>query len=278
MNDEEETAPIQRRRWRRIALAVAILLLVLFAAIWLARKPIAANFIDRELARRGVPARYEVKKIGFHTQRLEGVSIGDPRNPDLTAEWIEVDLTPTFGAPALREVRASGVRLRGRLVNGRLTLGAIDKLLPAPSGAPFRLPDLRVGLNDARLTLALPMGPVEVRLDGKGNLADGFSGLYAASAPVLTSGACRIASLKTNGGVAVRKGHPHLTGPVTADAVSCGANGIAALQGAVDVFLQPGLDGWRGQTRLAGRDLRAAGWSAGATAAQIAFEGNAAQT
>ena len=95
--------------------------------------------IDRELARRGVPARYEVKRIGLRTQRFEGLSIGDPRAPDLTADWVEVDLRPTFGAPEVRAIRAHGVRLRGQLVGGRLRLGAVDRLLPAPSGQPFRL-------------------------------------------------------------------------------------------------------------------------------------------
>ena len=118
---EVETEALVPRRSHRRSIAVALLLIVgvLLLGLWLARKPIASNVIDRELARRGVPARYEVKRIGFRTQRLEGLSIGDPRSPDLTAEWVEVDLRPTFGAPEVRAIRAHGVRLRGRLVGGR---------------------------------------------------------------------------------------------------------------------------------------------------------------
>ena len=37
---------------------------------------------------------------------------------------------------------ARGVRLRGRLVNGRVSWGQVDKLLPAPTTRkqPFKLP------------------------------------------------------------------------------------------------------------------------------------------
>jgi translocation and assembly module TamB len=88
--------PVERKARRVLAVLLALLGIVslLLLSLWLARKPIATDLIDRELARRGVPARYEVKRIGFRTQRLEGLSIGDPRNPDLTAEWVEVDLRP----------------------------------------------------------------------------------------------------------------------------------------------------------------------------------------
>lgn len=275
----EAPAAVRRRgRWRSVALALAILLLALLVLVWLARKPIAANFIDRELAARGVAARYEVKKIGLHAQRLEKVSIGDPRAPDLTADWIEVDLVPTFGAPQVTEVRASGVRLRGRLVNGRLTFGAIDKLLPAPSGAPFRLPDLRVGLNDSRLSLALPAGQVDVRIDGRGNLRGGFSGIYVASAPALAFGTCRVVGLRGSGGIAIKGGRPHLTGPFAATSAACGEARLAATQGTIDATLEPGLDGWHGLAAFASDDISAAGWSASAARGQIDFAGTAART
>jgi hypothetical protein len=274
----EDVPVVARRRWRRALLAFAVLLVLLLALVWIARKPIAANFIDAELAGRGVPARYEVKKIGLHSQRLEKLSIGDPRAPDLTADWVEVDLVPTFGAPRITEVRASGVRLRGRLVNGRLTLGAVDKLLPAPSGAPFSLPDLRAGLNDARLSLVLPAGKVDVRIDGRGNLRSGFSGIYVASTPALTLGTCRIDTLRASGGIATRGGRPHLTGPAAADGAGCGESRVTAPQGSIEATLEPGLDGWRGLAQLASGDVRGGGWSASAARGQMDFAGNAART
>lgn len=276
----EDVAVVARRprRLRVTLLVLAVLALVALASLWLARKPIAANFIDRELARRGVPARYAVKQIGLRTQRLERVSIGDPANPDLTAEWVEVDLVPTFGAPQVREVRAGGVRLRGQVADGGLRLGAVDKLMPAATGGPFRLPDIRLGLDDARLALTTAAGPVDVRLDGRGNLASGFSGLYVAVSPELAFGECRIARMRLNGGIATRGGRPHLTGPLAASGFECPDARSGALQGTVDATLEPGLDGWRGLATVASGPFRASGWSATAARGQIDFAGNAMRT
>jgi hypothetical protein len=277
---EVETEALMRRRprWRRIGLALLLVIGMLLLSLWLARKPIASNVIDRELARRGVPARYEVNRIGFRTQRLEGLSIGDPSAPDLTAEWVEVDLRPTFGAPEVRAIRAHGVRLRGRLVNGRLRLGAVDRLLPAPTRAKFRLPDLPVALSDTRLALATPAGAVQLAVDGRGNLANGFAGRYAASAPALDLGGCDLRGTALQGQVTTRGGRPHFVGPLRAGGLACGTVAVADLSGSLDATLEPGLDGWRGDLALAGARARAADWSAQGVRGQIDFAGNAGRT
>jgi hypothetical protein len=46
----------------------------------------------------------------------------------------------------------------------------------------------------------------------------------------------------------------------------------------LDATLEPGLDGWRGQAKLASGAVRAAGWSADSGRGQLDFAGNAAQT
>jgi hypothetical protein len=279
MAEVETEALVRRRpRWRRLLLALLLMIGMLMLGLWLARKPIASNVIDRELARRGVPARYEVKRIGFRTQRLEGLVIGDPRSPDLTAEWVEVDLRPTFGAPEVRAIRAHGVRMRGRLVDGRLRLGAVDRLLPAPTGAPFRLPDLPVALSDAQLALATPAGAVGLAVHGRGNLANGFAGRYAASAPTLDLGGCNLNRAALQGRVTTRSRRPHFVGPLRADGLACGAIAIAGMSGVLDATLEPGLDGWRGGLALAGGRARAADWSAEGVRGQIDFAGNARRT
>jgi hypothetical protein len=280
MADADPDAPVTvgRRRGRALLLALIGILALALAGIWLARKPIAADLIDRELARRGVPARYAVKRIGLRTQRLEGVSIGDPRAPDLTADWVEVDLAPTFGAPQLREVRAGGVRLRGRLANGRLTLGAVDRLLGPPTGKPFRLPDLPVQLDDARLELATAAGPLLLRLDGKGNLASGFKGRYAAAAPALEVSGCRLTAARLAGSVETRGGRPHFAGPVSAEALTCPDARLANLSGSLDARLEPELNGWNGLATLAGGPARMGDWAVQSARAQVDFAGDARRT
>ena len=278
VQDEAIVAAPRTRRWRAALLLLLGVLGLGLLALWMARKPIATDLIDRELARRGVPARYEVKRIGVRTQRLEGVVIGDPRSPDLTAQWVEIDIRPTFGAPEVRAIRAGGVRLRGRLVAGRLRLGEVDRLLPAPSGAPFRLPDLPIAMHDAQLALTTPAGMVTLRMDGNGNLANGFAGRYITTAPALSFAGCRLSSVHLSGAIATKDGRPHFTGPMAADKLACEGASLNALSGSLDVTLQPALDGWRGGASLASGDVRAAKWSAGGARAQIDFAGDGSQT
>jgi translocation and assembly module TamB len=278
MADSGAQEMVRRRRGRAALVALFGIVLLLLAALWLARKPIATDLIDRELARRGVPARYEVKRMGFRTQRLEGLVIGDPRAPDLTAEWVEVDLRPTFGAPEVRAIRAGGMRLRGRLVDGRLTLGAVDKLLPKPTGAPFRLPDLPVALSDARLALATPAGRLTVAVEGRGNLANGFAGRYVATAPSLAFSGCDLTGTRLRGQVTTQGARPRFTGPIAASALSCGEVALSSLSGALDATLEPALDGWRGDVALASGAARVGAWSATGARGQIDFAGNTART
>ena len=143
--DDEVIEIVRRRRWpRRLRLTLGLLLLLLLVAlviIWFMRFTLATGYIDRELARRGVQASYEVKRIGFGTQILENLVIGDPRRPDLTAREVRVQILIGLTGPRVGLITARGVRMRGRIVDGRLTLGQIDRLLPPPSGLPFRLPD-----------------------------------------------------------------------------------------------------------------------------------------
>ena len=52
------------RRGRRALVAVSVLALAAGAGVWLSRVPIATQVIDRELATRGVPARYHISDLG----------------------------------------------------------------------------------------------------------------------------------------------------------------------------------------------------------------------
>lgn len=264
--------------WRRAALLGGGGLLAVAAGLWLAREPIAGDFLDRELARRGVPARYAIDGIGLRTQRLRDVRIGDPRRPDLIADWIEIDLAPTFGAPEVRAVRAGGVRLRAALGPDGLTLGVLDRLLPAGAGGPIRLPDLPVRLEDARLDLLTEAGAVRIRLDGAGNLRSGFAGGLAATAPLLRVGGCRMTGATARLQLRTRAGRPRLDGPVAAGALACPDARLAALAGRIDATLAPGLDGWRGYAQLATGAGGAAGWRARAVRGEVDFAGTPLQT
>ena len=78
------------------------------------------------------------------------------------------------GSFEVYRVFARGVRLRGRLVHGRVSWGQIDKLLPPPSNKPFQLPNIALDVADSSIALATPFGPAGIALEGNGNLTGGF--------------------------------------------------------------------------------------------------------
>jgi hypothetical protein len=279
--DDEAGAKARRRPVKRLtALALlGLILLALFIA-WTQRRPIAADFIDRELARRHVRATYQVKRIGFRTQRLENLVIGDPRDPDLTARWVEVRLSWGLRRPKVTLITARGVRLNARLgKDGKIGFGEIDRLLPPPTGLPFRLPDQNIDIAEASVRFDTPAGRVGLALEGKGNLADGFRGRTAAAANRLSLGSCRIDGVKGKWAVAVSDLKPSFRGPAQAERLGCGerleVNGIGL---DLEAGLAPGLDSWKGSTALRAARLRAGTIGLTGLSGRLGLDGDARMT
>src|SRR3546814_5240654 len=86
---ETQRRPAGRRRGRGLALGVALTALGV-GALWWQRAPLATQLIDRELARRGVPASYAIERLSTGGATLAGVVIGDPAAPDLVASRVQV--------------------------------------------------------------------------------------------------------------------------------------------------------------------------------------------
>src|SRR3546814_18380437 len=97
---------------------------------------------------RGVPARYTTERIGFRSEILSNIVIGDPKRPDLTATRVEVLLGYGWSGPYVSGINAAGVRLYGRFVDGRLSFGLLDKVRHPESKAPFALPALSGALRE----------------------------------------------------------------------------------------------------------------------------------
>ena len=61
---------------------------------------------------------------GLRTQQVSNLVIGDPRRPDLTARFAQIQTRIKWnGSVEVYRVVARGVRLRGRLVHGQRQLG-----------------------------------------------------------------------------------------------------------------------------------------------------------
>ncbi|TKD52164.1 hypothetical protein FBR43_07985 [Sphingomonas baiyangensis] len=247
--------------------------------LWVQRRPIASGFIDDELARRGVPARYRVTEIGLSEQRLENVVIGDPARPDLVADWIVVRTEVGLGSATVTAIEAGAVRLRGRVVDGRLALGAIDRLLPAPSGAPFALPDIALRVADARMRLETPQGIIGLKASGAGNPAKNFDGRIAAISERIEAGGCVVDRLATAMAVEIDEGAPALRGPLRAAAIDCpGMARARAIGSDLVLTLGPALDRWEGRAALSVARAGASGVGVTGLGGMIDFGGDAAAT
>ncbi len=256
-------------RRSRIWLSGVALIALAAIGVWEARRPIASGLVARELARRGVAARYTITQIGFRTQRIEQLSLGDPAHPDLTADWAEVSLKPVWGGVALTEVRASGVRLRGRLIGDRVSWGAVDKLLPPSSGKPFALPQFFARLSDARVDLATRYGAVVALVDGQGRLDNGFRGRALVAAARLGQADCAASGVGASLDLAIDRERLHLKGPVRGDAFTCGAAGVDDSLATVDAQLNAAFGLEKAAASVAARGVRAAGLAMPTLAGQL---------
>jgi translocation and assembly module TamB len=226
---EETRVVVRRRPWARIAmygtLGVLALLVLALAVIWIERRPIATHFLKNEFEKRGVQAQYHLDKVGFRTQQVSDLVIGDPKHPDLVAKRAIVQMRLKLdGSFAVYRVVARGVRLRGKLVNGKVSWGQIDKLLPPPSNKPFQLPNIVLDVADSSIALGTPFGPVGVALEGNGRLSGGFKGRLAVVSPRLSPGRCTAVDVHTNLAVAVVARHPRVEGPLTLASLVCPAS------------------------------------------------------
>lgn len=162
------------RRVLSVVAIVLVVLLILLAATWINRRAAARQLLIGWLDQRGIRAEVEVEKIelnGF----VGKVRIGDPADPDVSVERVEVDYA--VGMPW--SVRGLGVtpnriRLVRPLVkatwtDGKLSFGSLDPLIEEFTGQPPR-PDSRsplVIIETGRLRLSTEYGPVEILADAR---------------------------------------------------------------------------------------------------------------
>src|SRR6476619_4924703 len=112
------TVIVRRSPWGRIAMFVALGVLILFAVaifgVWVERRPIAQHFLKGEFERRGVQASYHLDRVGFRTQQVSNLVIGDPKRPDLVARHALIQMRLKWnGDFDVYRIVERGVRLRG---------------------------------------------------------------------------------------------------------------------------------------------------------------------
>ncbi|MGQ0559055.1 MAG: intermembrane phospholipid transport protein YdbH family protein [Sphingosinicella sp.] len=265
--------------WR---LGLALLLVLGVAGlilVWSMRVRLATDYIDSEFTRRGVQASYQVRRIGLGTQLFENLVIGDPRRPDATARYVSVQVLVGLTGPRIGLISARGVRMRGRIVDGRLSLGQVDRLLPPPTGEPFRLPDQRIDVDRAAIVLETPAGQMALALSGRGNLADGFAGRLALASRRLRLGDCRLEAPVADLAVGVADAEPSFRGPARATAIACGRR-IAIGRAGARLALTLGEDfaSWRGRADIGAAQVSLGNSGLQALAGRLSLRGDIRST
>jgi len=246
--------------------------------VWSQRQPIAVTAIDRVLAARGVRATYTIAELGFRRQRIENLRLGDPARPDLIARRIDLSLVPSWSGVAVTTLAARGVHVRGSIVGGRLNLGELDKLIAAPSGKPFALPDIDVALADAHLDLATAVGDLKAEIAGSGRLKGGFQGSARVAARSMGRDGCRLERPTMVASVTTLQRRTMLAGALTALPSACASAATGPIQMRFDIALGEAFDRWTGRARIETTGIRFAPLQIAEAGARLAFAGSAAAT
>ncbi len=265
--DEEGDVKVvhHRHRLRKIliwvAVGVLILILAVIAIVWIERRPIARDVIKRQLESKGVQGSFTLDRVGLRTQQISNLRIGDPDNPDVTAKRVQVQMRLKWnGSIDVYRIVARGVRLHGKVLpSGQVSWGQIDKLLPAPSGKPFSLPDVAVDIADSSISLQTPWGPLGFAVRGSGNLTGGFKGHFVSSSPKLVTGNCVVRDIHGSAAIEVKARHPHVTGPLTADYFACPPSHLAIVKPRLELDARFGeaFDSYDAKARLMSQQLTA---------------------
>ncbi|MEQ1509409.1 MAG: YdbH domain-containing protein [Sphingopyxis sp.] len=239
---------------KRSIIAIALTSTIAGAAlvVWLNRSEIVTGFIDKALEDRDIRANYQIDQLGFGTQRLTNVVIGEPGNPDMTARVIEVEMAMGLSGPTIAAIRVDGVRLRGRWTGERLSFGAVDRLIPPDDGSPLTLPDIALTLSRASAVIDTEWGKIGLGATGQGPLRHGFSGRLAINAPKLALSGCSIDQSEAALRIKIDNQVPNLVGPLGIGKIDC-ANShsiINDVRMGLDTAIPLNIEGARASVRV----------------------------
>lgn len=274
IDEQPDLPPRRRKRLGRIALGGVAALALVVGGVWTVRKDLADGLIADTLESYDLPATYDIASIGPSMQVIENVAIGDPARPDMTIERAEITLRYRFGSPQIAAIRLVKPRLYGRLVEGRMSFGTLDRVIyTGPSDQPFELPDMRFAIDDGRALLGSDYGDIGVKLAGSGHLHGGFSGVIGAVAPKLSDGDCTLSDASVFGTVSITGQRPQFEGPVRLSGVDCSETDFSLGQAMLALNLEGTrqFDGFDGKADVLSGRLASAGQSVGSVAGEIAI-------
>lgn len=123
-----EAQPKRLRPLRLILTLVCVGLVLAAAVAWLNRRELARDALVGWLRDQGIDSDASVESLG-PTTFVARLRVGDPRNPDFTAERAEVRFRPTLSGVRVVSVTLRKPVLRVSYRKGRLGFGRLDPLV-----------------------------------------------------------------------------------------------------------------------------------------------------
>ena len=244
-----------RLMWR-IGLILLALLLIVLTVAWFSRERIASDLIDDALSANGISATYDIVSIGPKRQVIANLVIGDPISPDLTIEQVSVDLAFGFSGAGIGAVELRRPRLYASYRGGKLDLGGLNSLLEGETSDDAGLPDFSLAILDGRARIDTDYGDVGIKIEGAGELDDGFNGTLGAIAPSVAFQGCSAERLSAYGNIVVEAGAPRFSGPVRFRSAQCTGAEISSADLNASLALDQELSTMDGQVGISMAALR----------------------
>lgn len=174
--------------------AVALLVLVGLAALYVFRVEVAQVAMERLVAGQGIPnARFQVAALDMQGAEVRDISAGDADELTATALVLRYDLAGVFERPLadlIEAVSLEGLRLRLDLTGDGAPLGSLQPLLDGPDSAPSESEPVpfaalpAITIQNAAIDIAHVDGESSVRLDAQAHAREDGR-LYVHAAPHL---------------------------------------------------------------------------------------------
>ena len=233
--------PIILRRFR-----LPLLLLLILASVgvvfWSARRPLTEAAVGRWFAAQGVEARYRITALSPTSVSLARISLGPAARPDFTADAIDATVRWSALRPQIMAVRLVRPVLRAALTRNGISLGSLDRLIPANPAPGRALPDIDLAIVAGTLSVDTPAGVLAGRVDGSGRLGGGFGGRWQVARIVVHANGCMATAAGTAVTLATARDAVHIAAAGSVPRAVCAQGAADAVDWQLAATLPPTLD------------------------------------
>ncbi|QXQ06964.1 YdbH domain-containing protein [Sphingosinicellaceae bacterium] len=245
-------------------LAAFSIVVIVLAVVWAARRPLSEAVVAQWFAGQQVEARYRIAAISPGGVTLADVALGPMASPDFAAERIDATIGWSPLSPRVDTITILRPKLRATLGRSGLSLGSLDRLLPAPGQPAKPLPDIDVRIVGAVVQVATPAGALNGTLEGNGRLRNGFAGHGRIEPATLALVGCTARLAATSFRVSTSRDAAQIAAEGSAPGVTCADGAADAVHWTVAATLPPKLDRYAATAKLTTARVAGFGYRSGA--------------